>query len=380
MKFKIKQIELIKIVKFCNKVIESKNESINPNTKFIKISLSKNGNFVYCTNNVVSGVYKIDDEKIEIENYGNTLIKNDLLNDIISRLNENDEIKITKLENSVLSIKSSKISLEINVLDFPFPKIEINENDLLKINLTLNSLNEIYRKNGTCVLNDQRQTKPISGIYFTNELESNKLTTMSTDTYKLSLLENKINTNEKFNFTIPSSTINTIVSIFKDEKNIDIFVNSNEKKLIVKNNNLTIIDRTINGEYPKDIFLNAFKVNTKTKVIIDRQEIYNSLEMIKSIVKNEVNPVVEFDFQKNSILLSASSFNTGNIDINIENNNFEGNEIKIRFNVNFLLTLIKNIDSKKIIFEIEDNAKPMLIYGENDKDFKELILPIKINN
>ena len=107
MKFKIKQIELIKIVKFCNKVIESKNESINPNTKFIKINLSKNGNFVYCTNNVVSGVYKIDDEKIEIENYGNTLIKNDLLNDIISRLNENDEIKITKLENSVLSIKSS---------------------------------------------------------------------------------------------------------------------------------------------------------------------------------------------------------------------------------------------------------------------------------
>ncbi len=380
MKFKIKQTELIKIVKFCNKVIESKNESINPNTKFIKISLSKNGNFVYCTNNVVSGVYKIDDEKIEIENYGNTLIKNDLLNDIISRLNENDEIKITKLENSVLSIKSSKISSEINVLDFPFPKIEINENDLLKINLTLNSLNEIYRKNGTCVLNDQRQTKPISGIYSTNELESNKLRTMSTDTYKLSLLENKINTNEKFNFIIPSSTINTIVSIFKDEKNIDIFVNANEKKLIVKNNNLTIIDRTINGEYPKDIFLNAFKVNTQTKVIIDRQEIYNSLEMIKSVVKNEVNPVVEFDFQKNSILLSASSFNTGNIDINIENNNFEGNEIKIRFNVNFLLTLIKNIDSKKIIFEIEDNAKPMLIYGENDKDFKELILPIKINN
>ncbi len=380
MKFKIKQTELIKIVKFCNKVIESKNESINPNTKFIKISLSKNGNFVYCTNNVVSGVYKIDDEKIEIENYGNTLIKNDLLNDIISRLNENDEIKITKLENSVLSIKSNKISSEINVLDFPFPKIEINENDLLKINLTLNSLNEIYRKNGTCALNDQRQTKPISGIYFTNELESNKLTTMSTDTYKLSLLENKINTNEKFNFIIPSSTINTIVSIFKDEKNIDIFVNANEKKLIVKNNNLTIIDRTINGEYPKDIFLNAFKVNTQTKVIIDRQEIYNSLEMIKSVVKNEVNPVVEFDFQKNSILLSASSFNTGNIDINIENNNFEGNEIKIRFNVNFLLTLIKNIDSKKIIFEIEDNAKPMLIYGENDKDFKELILPIKINN
>ena len=54
--------------------------------------------------------------------------------------------------------------------------------------------------------------------------------------------------------------------------------------------------------------------------------------------------------------------------------------MKSKLDLNFLLTLIKNIDSKKIIFEIEDNAKPMLIYGENDKDFKELILPIKINN
>lgn len=380
MKFKIKQTELIKIIKFCNKVIESKNESINPNTKFIKISLSKNGNFVYCTNNVVSGIYKINDEKIEIENYGSTLIKNDLLNDIISRLNENDEIKITKLENSVLSIKSSKISSEINVLDFPFSKIEINENDLLKINLTLNSLNDIYRKNGTCAFNDQRQIKPISGVYFTNELESDKLITMSTDTFKLSLLENKINTNEKFSFIIPSSAINTIISIFKDEKDIDIFVNNNEKKLIVKNDNLTIIDRTINGEYPKDIFLNAFKVKTQTKIIIDRQEIYNSLEMIKSIVKNEANPIVDFDFQKDTTLLSASSFNTGNIDINIDNNKFDGSEIKIRFNVNFLLTLIRNIDNKNIVFEIDDNSKPMLIYGENDQNLKELILPIKINN
>lgn len=380
MKFKIKQTELIKIIKFCNKVIESKNESINPNTKFIKISLSKNGNYVYCTNNVVSGIYKIDDEKIEIENYGSTLIKNDLLNDIISRLNENDEIKITKLENSVLSIKSNKISSEINVLEFPFPKIEVNENDLLKINLKLNSLNDIYRKNGTCAFNDQRQVKPISGIYFMNEIESNKLITMSTDTFKLSMLENEIDANEKFNFILPSSAINTIISIFKDEKNVDIFVNTHDKKLIAKNENLTIIDRTINGEYPKDIFLNAFKINTQTKIILDRQEFYNSLEMIKSIVKNEANPIVDLDFQQNTTLLNASSFNTGNIDINIENNNFSGNEVKIRFNVNFLLTLIRNIDSKNITFEIDDNSKPMLIYGENDNNFKELILPIKTNN
>ncbi|MDE7222117.1 MAG: DNA polymerase III subunit beta, partial [Ureaplasma sp.] len=351
-----------------------------PNTKFIKISLSKNGNYVYCTNNIVSGIYRINNEKIEIENFGSTLIKNDLLNDIISRLNEDDEIKITKLENSVLSIKSNKISSEINILDFPFPKIDLNENNLFKINLSLNSLNEIYRKNGTCAFNDLRQVKPISGIYFTNELENEKLTTMSTDTFKLSLLENEINTKEKFNCIVPSAAINTIISIFKDEKNVDIYIDQHEKKLIVKNDDLTIIDRTINGEYPKDIFLNAFKINTKTKVVIDRQEIYNSLEMIKSIVKNESNPVVDFDFQQKLIFLNASSFNIGNININIENQNFNGEEIKIRFNVNFLLTLIRNIDSKNIIFEIDDNSKPMLIYGENDHNFKELILPIKINN
>ncbi|MDE5651697.1 MAG: hypothetical protein K2H80_01370, partial [Ureaplasma sp.] len=260
------------------------------------------------------------------------------------------------------------------------PKIDLNENNLLKINLTLNSLNEIYRKNGTCTFNDPRQIKPISGIYFTNELEINKLTTMSTDTFKLSLLENEINTNEKFNCIIPSSAINTIISIFKDEKNVDIFIDQYEKKLVVKNDDLTIIDRTINGEYPKDIFLNAFKINTKTKITIDKQEIHNSLEMIKSIVKNESNPVVDFNFEEKQVFLDASSFNIGNININIENKNFNGDEIKIRFNVNFLLTLIRNIDSKNIIFEIDDNSKPMLIYGENDSNFKELILPIKINN
>lgn len=378
MKFTIKKDELLKVLKFSEKIVESKNIS-TPILNCINLIISKNQSKCICTNGIISGCYEIKDEFINIEEQGKFLIKNKILLEIVSKLEE-EEISFNKIENSVLIIKTKSFSSQINIIDdSSFPNINFNFENLPYLEIKNSDLNEILKKNGSCVYNDPNQTKTISGIYFDTKINSGKITTLSTDTFKLAYLISDTSSDLETKFILNTSTLFVITQIIKQfDKTTTFYVDELNNKVLIKDGNITIIDRSIIGDYPVEIFIKAFNIEHKTILKIKKDNLVNGLEVNKVFVNLEKNPITTFEISNNQLELSAQSFEVGETKKIVEIEEMKGENLKIGFNISFLLTLLKNIDSQYISLFIEANTKPMLILGDN-QNFKELILPVKIN-
>ena len=379
MKFNIKKEELLKLLRFSEKIIDSKNTT-NPILNCINLVINKNQSKCICSNGVISGSYEIPNESLNVEENGRILIKNRILLEIVSKIKD-EEIYFHKIENTVLLIKTKKFSSEINIIDdSTYPNINFENNDLPYIEISNNTINDILKKNTSSTYNDVNQVKAISGIYFDTKINKGKLTTLSTDTFKLAYLESKINTDFETSFIANVSSLNIVSQLFKqNDKNIIFYIDEINKKILIKDNNITIIDRAINEEFPVTIFLNAFKINSKTQITISKEELINALELGRVTVNLEKNPLSIFDVKNNSLEITSSSFEIGSSKNTLDLIEMNGDNVKIAFNITFLLTLLKNIDSETIKLTIESNMKPMLIVGENE-NFKELILPSRLNN
>lgn len=379
MKFTIDKEELLRVLRFSEKIVESKIIN-NPILSCINLIISKNQCKCICNNGIISGSYELDSSKIEIEETGKILIKNKILLDIVSKLKE-DKIQFHKVDNSVLKIKTESFSSEINILnDNEAPNINFNYENLPFITIKSDDLNEIFKKNSNCTFNDFNQIKTISGIYFTTKINPGYLTTLSTDTFRLAYLNIPNKTDINNSFILNNSTLNVINQIFKiANQDISFYIDEVNKKVFIHNNNITIIDRSILGEYPVDIFVKAFNIQKTTTIKINKEEFINSLELSRVMVNLEKNPIITLNISNNQLELNSSSFEIGTSKKIVTTSEVSGNEIKINFNISFLLSLLKNIDSKDVNLYIDQNDKPMLIVGD-DENFKELILPVRVNN
>ena len=152
-----------------------------------------------------------------------------------------------------------------------------------------------------------------------------------------------------------------------------------DKKIFLSNKKMVIMDKQILGDYPTDVFIRAFNIQKNTSFSINKNELINSLELGKVTVNLERNPITILEINNHEIFLNSSSYEIGSSKVKINFHDLLGDNLKIGFNVSFLLTLLKNIDSEIVNISIENNLKPILLVGEND-NFKELILPVKINN
>ena len=378
MKFIIEKNELLDVLKFCEKIINVKYNS-NPILNNIVLDITDNYCKCICSNGVISGQYNIEKNKISIEQNGKICLKNKILLDIISKIPE-EQISFEKIENTVVAIKTNSFNSEINIQNEEnYPKINFLFDNLEKIDISNEVINEIYKKNNSCVFNDFNQPKPINGIYFSTELEDNFLTSLSTDTFRLAYLKTPINTNLKTSFILNSITLSVASQIFKNNEDISFFINDADKKIFLSNKKMVIMDKQILGDYPTDVFIRAFNIQKNTSFSINKNELINSLELGKVTVNLERNPITILEINNHEIFLNSSSYEIGSSKVKINFHDLSGDNLKIGFNVSFFLTLLKNIDSEIVNISIENNLKPILLVGEND-NFKELILPVKINN
>ena len=378
MKFIIEKNELLNVLKFCEKIINVKYNS-NPILNNIVLDITNDHCKCICSNGVISGQYNIEKDKISIEKNGKICLKNKILLDIISKIPE-EQISFEKIENTVVAIKTNSFNSEINIQNEEnYPKINFLFDNLEKIDISNEVINEIYKKNNSCVFNDFNQPKPINGIYFSTELEDNFLTSLSTDTFRLAYLKTPINTNLKTSFILNSITLSVASQIFKNNEDISFFINDADKKIFLSNKKMVIMDKQILGDYPTDVFIRAFNIQKNTSFSINKNELINSLELGKVTVNLERNPITILEINNHEIFLNSSSYEIGSSKVKINFHDLSGDNLKIGFNVSFFLTLLKNIDSEIVNISIENNLKPILLVGEND-NFKELILPVKINN
>ena len=371
MKLSIKQKVLMEHLNYVIRGISSKN--LIPILNCIKFELTNEGLYLLSTDNelaIKSFIPASDIENIEIQ--GELLISGRYIYDIVKKLN-NEIINIEEIIDSQVLITTESSSFKLNcnnVSEFPGIDLEFTGNPVLIDQ-------KVFKTtiNQTIFATSAQESRPIlTGINF--KLNQNIMEVTATDSYRLSKKRINLDNNveDNLDIIIPSRNLNEIIRLISDdEEKIELHIFSN--KVIFKINNLIVMTRLINGNYPDTNKL--IPENFDLKIKINLNNFYNAIDRASLLTNAEEKNIIKLETKKDTMIISSNIPEIGNVEEKIRIEKNVDSEIKISFSSKYMMDAIKTFDCEEIELGFNGEIKPIIInYVDND-DLTQLILPIR---
>ena len=302
----------------------------------------------------------------QIEEEGKIVIKHKLIEEFLKQISDE---KITLIEeNGKLVIKASSTNTEFSLYDSEnFPVQSKLENGVEYVFEKEKLLNDI--ENVKISASPNPENLAVNCIRM--EIEENKLKLISSDTYRLTYIEENLDDAQKgkenLSLSIPLKTIDGLIKIMKliDEENIT--VKSDGSKVFFQFSNVEILTRTIDLQFPdyKSILNNS---QHNKKILLNTKDFLSVLRRTAIFVRDnkEAKNGGIFNFANNKLLLTGTSENAQIKEeiVTIQ----EGGDLKISLNVRFLLDYISTIEGKVTVLELLNNKSSVIVKDEdNDK-------------
>ena len=302
----------------------------------------------------------------QIEEEGKIVIKHKLIEEFLKQISDE---KITLIEeNGKLVIKASSTNTEFSLYDSEnFPVQSKLENGVEYVFEKEKLLNDI--ENVKISASPNPENLAVNCIRM--EIEEDKLKLISSDTYRLTYIEEDLDDAQKgkenLSLSIPLKTIDGLIKIMKliDEENIT--VKSDGSKVFFQFSNVEILTRTIDLQFPdyKSIWNNS---QHNKKILLNTKDFLSVLRRTAIFVRDnkEAKNGGIFNFANNKLLLTGTSENAQIKEeiVTIQ----EGGDLKISLNVRFLLDYISTIEGKVTVLELLNNKSSVIVKDEdNDK-------------
>lgn len=282
-----------------------------------------------------------------------------------------------EIKNNNLIIKTDNYQAKIQGVpkeEFPIiPKINNSQNFIeIPTILLKQSLSSII--NAAQISNIRPE---LNGILFNFQIHLIKLA--ATDSFRLTektLNNNQFKTNfqKQFQAIIPLKTIQEFVRTTRKEDGDKTFIYFDPNQVLFKNDDLEIISRLIDGEFPD--YQTILPKSSEIKIIINREQLINAIKLAGVFADrlSEVKIIIR-EGAKNIEIYSAGQ-GTGENQYLIPAK-IQGPSLEIVFNWRFLLDGLKNFNSEEIMMELNGNNKPALIKSPDDISYFYILMPIK---
>ncbi|MGM0367724.1 MAG: DNA polymerase III subunit beta [Actinomycetota bacterium] len=312
--------------------------------------------------------------KVKILNKGKIIIPSKIIINILRNFPESKIDLELEPETNQLRITCQNAIFNLNTLpieEFPqFPEIKKDNSFTIK----LNKFKTLIRKTQRSVSEDEGRVV-LTGMRC--EISKGLIKMISTDSYRLSYMEEDIDLVDKqIGVIIPGKVLDTILKIESGDSDLEINIEENQISFAIVDKNLktTIVSRLLSGKFPDHTQL--VPKNLKHSILINKQNILNVVRRISSIAQDNIP--VKFDFLEGKLKVSMDIKEVGSSSEELEIPYGE-EEISVAFNPQFLLDGINMIDGEKIILEIDDPLKPILIKSEKEPNLFYLLMPIRVS-
>lgn len=220
----------------------------------------------------------------------------------------------------------------------------------------------------------------MTGVFF--KLSSTGCTFVSTDGHRLvKYIRTDIKGDEvDHDMILPRKSLNLLKSILPTDKSSDIKLDFNASNAYFSFENIKMVCRLIDERYPD--YDNVIPSDNSNTVTITKSELLGSLKRI-SIYANKTTNQVRFKISGSEILISAEDLdfsNEANERISCEH---DGDDIEIGFNAKFLIEMLSNIESEKVLLKLSEPNRAGLLIPEDindNEDITMLVMPVMLND
>ena len=315
----------------------------NTNTKFeqfsfIRLETKENNLILQATNGEVSMECRLD---VIMSDTDIILVNARKFTDIVSRLSG-----VITFDNGVIKAGKSKLKIETKQ-DEGYSFVEPIEADSITLNIK-----ELQTgiKNRLFACADFTGHNILSGVCF----DKGKIATCNGSILAVYTLSEQL----PFDTVVLTNKLcQEILKCFDDET---VQVSMTNNKVMFKSDKITLIGRLLDGIYPK---YRALIPHHEQHATINKSLVINAIELLKLIDEKSCT----FNFNEDTLVISVGDSNT-EIDIK-----YSGIEMSIKFNSNYMINCLKNIDSEVIDFGFTYNRTGVTL--STDKELT-LLMPI----
>ncbi|MFH1853811.1 MAG: DNA polymerase III subunit beta [Candidatus Omnitrophota bacterium] len=362
MKLKILKSELIKNIQNVQNIISSRTNL--PILSNILIEAEQNEVKLVSTDLDIGVVSTF---KSEIEESGSLTVPAKRFSDIVKELPDQD-ILITTMKNNSMSIKCGKCFFKILGLpkeDFPkLPEFEKEPHVLIEQGVLKKMLSMTHFS-----MSHDETRYVLNGALFL--FKAGYLTVVTTDGKRLSLIKKETtkDTPDR-SIIVPSKTIYELNRMLSEEGQVKLTFNENQMRFELEN--ITIISRLIEGEFPN--YEQVIPAQTKETISVQREPLLLGVKRA-ALLTTQDSQSIKIDILKNKLVISKSSPNIGEAKEELETL-YKGQEMSIGFNPTYLIDALKVVPKDEIEIEVSGPDKPAVIRIEDW--YVYLVLPMQL--
>ena len=273
-------------------------------------------------------------------------------------------------DNLKIETESGKYNLStLPSEDFPVFETEDTQS---QINISSQNLKNLITKT-SFAMGNQDWRHYLNGLYMM--IDDKVITTVATDAHRLAMATSSLNeaSSESTSGIVPRKSINEIGKLVGDESE-NIVIQLGQTSIAANVSGTTFVSKLIEGKFPD--YEQVIPSGESSLLVVDRKNFSESLSRV-SVLSSEKYKGVRIITKKDSLNISANNpeKEQGEENLSCE---YQGEEIDIAFNVNYLQEILSTIDSVKIEINFFGSEKSCLITDPNSESLKYVVMPLLI--
>ena len=292
--------------------------------------------------------------------------------DICRALADESIIELSIADNK-MNILSGKSKFNLQTLSATeYPRLESNDWDI-DFSVGQNDLAKLF--SSTSFAMAQQDVR-----YFLNgllvETDNDSITAVATDGHRLAKnkIQSFVSSNGLMQSIVPRKAVQEIIKFVNSDSDEKLQIKINNSHISITSNNYHFISKLIDGRYPE--YQKVIPNNLDKTILIDKAH-FSEVLTRTAILSNEKFRGISVAFKQN--LLVVTSRNPDHEEAKDEMAiDYQGEEIEIGFNVNYLLEAIRQCTTEKIVFHFKGASTSGVLKEEGNEDKLYLIMPMRI--
>ncbi|MBL7151029.1 MAG: DNA polymerase III subunit beta [Candidatus Omnitrophica bacterium] len=305
---------------------------------------------------------------VDVQEAGAITVPAKRFSDIIKEL-PSENINLTTKKNNSVIIEAESCQFKImGLARDEFPKLpEFKDKEVVRLEQGV--LKEILRLVSFAASMDETRYI-LNGILF--KVSKNNLTLVATDGKRLAIIEKRIHqeANKEVSIIVPIKTIHELNRNLKDEGDLSLMLGSNQ--VLFDMGDVIIISRLIEGEFPD--YQQVIPPPSNNKIMINRSQFMLAVKRA-ALLSTPDYQAVKLEVFKNKLVVSKSTPDIGESREEVPVD-YQGKEMVVGFNPNYLVDVLKNINQEEVGFELTDSEKPGVIRVDG---YVYIVLPMRLS-
>ena len=281
-----------------------------------------------------------------------------------------------KREGSRVSIEQGAGKFTVSGVEKEeYPAEEILKEKEAEFEVDADELSRLLSKTSFAVSADVARIA-LSGLYI--KFSGEKMIAVATDGHRLTLISRETNSaGDEIEMLIPAKTVGHLSKMLGEAaETVKIEIGKGTARFIV--DGYTLSSKLITEKFP-DYEQVIPRDNTKT-LIVDRGVLMQAVKRA-SVLSNPMTHLVKFDVTEGKTELSCSDYDVGgeaHDEIPVE---YSDDPLPIGFNSNYLLEVLRHIESDEVKLLMKNPLSAALIYPlpqEESEEYLSILMPLRL--